>query len=61
VAAALEDGSIKGGSTSNEGGDGFAVPLFLSPLTFSLVTFHFLDHLKRRAKKRRLKKDGCLF
>ncbi len=37
------------------------VPFFLSPLTFSLFTFHFLEHLKRWAKKRRLKKNGRLF
>jgi hypothetical protein len=41
VAAALEDGSVKGSGGRNKGGGGFATPLFLSPLTFSLFNFHF--------------------
>jgi hypothetical protein len=39
VAAALKDGSVKGGGGHNEGGVGLAVPIFLPPLTFSLFTF----------------------
>jgi hypothetical protein len=41
VTAALEDSSVKGGSSHNKGGGRFAIPLFLSPLTSHLLTFHF--------------------
>jgi hypothetical protein len=55
VAAASEDGSIKGDGGHNKGGSGFVVPLFLSPLTFSLFTFRFslLGALEKASQKKK--------
>jgi hypothetical protein len=57
VAVALEDVRVKGGGGHNKVGHGFAVPLFLSLLTFSLFTFHFSLFTFWNTRKGRLKKE----